>query len=666
MRRQKIFFICILLCLSVGPAGLRAEERIIQTAQAFRPGEGIMATISPLQGKISLDLRNIDAVDALKFLAMKTGFNIVVTKDVAGRVSLSVDNVNIKDVFDIMLRLNNLAYDTKGDIYNVMTEAEYKALYGRKFSDTRQVKVFRLTYAIPEQAFNLLDAVKSEIGRLLVDPESGTVMMMDTPEKIEEAQGILEKLEQKNNLKIFSLKYAKAKDIEEQLKSQLEAKKVGTIKADERSNQVIVQAFPERMKDIDELIKGLDKKTRAVLIDAKILKIKFSNQLDTGIEWEGIFNLAKQYGLNYLGSYPFSLIQKSADAWKSRGQFLTDTMGGSIGAYPFSGTAVDTVVGSKVVPGERMHIGIIDKNRDFDVLIKYLQTLGKTKILANPTLTVIDNQEAKVHVGERRAYVTTTTTTGTTTKTTAEEVTYVDTGVQLCITPTINEDGYVTMKVKPEISSVVGNVKSSEGNLIPIIDTSTAETIVMAKDGSSVIIGGLGREEKTESSEQVPVLGNIPFLGFFFRSKTQLVERTELLILLTPIIYEGDKLITPQDKDMEKFGVKPFKKFDVFKQEYPFEIPEPIKPMRNDTSGNLEKENGKEAQERNLRLELPLSSGEALQDSTEKKFVPKGLKSYSLEEINPQQVPDVSIGAQEKKEAPQIIPKSFRPYNEMS
>ena len=78
----------------------------------------------------------------------------------------------IKDIFDIMLRLNNLAYDKTGEIYNVMTETEYKALYGKKFSDSRQVKIFRLNYAIPEQAFNLLDALKSEIGRLLVDTES--------------------------------------------------------------------------------------------------------------------------------------------------------------------------------------------------------------------------------------------------------------------------------------------------------------------------------------------------------------------------------------------------------------------------------------------------------------------------------------------------------------
>ena len=82
-----------------------------------------------MEERISLDLRNIDIVDALKFLAEKAGINIVTTKKVSGRVTLKVDNVPIKDIFDVMLRSNSLAYDKRGNIYNVMTEEEYKALY---------------------------------------------------------------------------------------------------------------------------------------------------------------------------------------------------------------------------------------------------------------------------------------------------------------------------------------------------------------------------------------------------------------------------------------------------------------------------------------------------------------------------------------------------------
>ena len=152
-------------------------------------------------------------------------------------------NVPIKDVFDIMLRSNGLAFIKQGDIYNVMTEEEYKAIYGRKFSDLRQVKTFRLQYAIPEQAFSMLDALKSDVGRVLVDPDSGRPAFGYAGQGIKRTEQALSTLEQKNVVRVFDLKYAKAKEIEEQLKPQLDGKKVGFIKADDRSNQVTVQTL---------------------------------------------------------------------------------------------------------------------------------------------------------------------------------------------------------------------------------------------------------------------------------------------------------------------------------------------------------------------------------------------------------------------------------------
>jgi type II secretory pathway component GspD/PulD (secretin) len=564
MMRRLVFLTIFFAVASAASLNLTAEEN---ASGLFLPKEARFPqgrTIIGKGEKISLNLRNIDIIDALKFFSLKSGLNIIPTQKVAGRVTLTVEDVPVIDVFDIMLRSNNLAYDKKGDIYNVMTEGEYRLLYGKNFSDTRQVKVFRLKYAIPEQAFSLLEATKSEIGRLLVEQESGAVMLIDTPEKIAEAEKTLATLEQKNSVKVFTLKYARAKDVEEQLKTQLDAKKVGVIKSDERTNQVIVQTFPERMKNIEELITSLDKKTKAVLIDVKILKIQLTDQEDRGVQWEGLFNIAKQYGMTYVGSYPFSAIQAATSAFQTRNAVLSK-LGGQVGSYPFSGTTSSLNTSTKTVLGQNMHVGIVGTKHDFDLVVDYLSTLGKSKIMASPSISVINNQEAKIHIGERRAYVTTTTTQGTSSTTVAEEVTYVDVGVRLSVIPIINDDGYVTLKVKPEISSVVDNIVTSSNNLVPIIDTSTAETTVIAKDRSTIIIGGLGREEKTESSTQVPFFGNLPLVGFLFKNKTQTTKHFELVVMLTPIIFEGDKLITT--KEAEKFPLKDPKKFDVFKPE---------------------------------------------------------------------------------------------------
>ncbi|MGE5307563.1 MAG: secretin N-terminal domain-containing protein [Deltaproteobacteria bacterium] len=492
---------------------------------------------------VSLKFKDMDIVEALKFIAEKANINIIPTKDVQGKVTLDVSEVSVKDVFGIVMRSNNLAYEKKGNIYNVMTEKEYKDRYGKDFYDQRITKVFRLQYAIPDQVLNLLNTLKSEIGKVLLDADSGVILVMDTPEKVREMQETLDAMDRKGIIRVFDLKYARAKDIEEQLKSQLDTKKVGSIKSDERTNQVIVQTLPERMEDIARLIQGLDTKTRQILIDAKIVQVKLRSSTSSGVEWEGLFKLGNsKSGLSYLGSTPFSSVQSTTDSWRSR--LNTYNTVGEVGSYPFSGTTTSYNSSIPKVASQEMHLGVINKTNDFDVVLKYLETIGETKILSNPKLAVVNNQEAKIHVGTRQAYITTTTTQTQTSTTVAEAVTYVDVGIQLVVTPTINVDGFVTVKIKPEISSVIDYLKTSSNNQIPIVDTSTAETIVMVKDGTSILIGGLSKEDKTQDQSGTPFLSKIPVIGAAFRSATKTTSRYELVVLLTPHVVSGDELVT--------------------------------------------------------------------------------------------------------------------------
>ena len=222
-----------------------------------------------------------------------------------------------------------------------------------------------------------------------------------------------------------------------------------------------------------------------------------------------------------------------------------------------------------------MNVGVISNNRDFNTVVTYLQTLGNSQVLANPKLAVVNNQEAKIHVGERQAYVTSTTTSGQTTSTVSEEVTFIDTGIQLSVTPTINDDGFITMKIKPEVSSVVSYITTPSGNQIPIIDTSTAETTVMTKDGSTIVIGGLRQDEKDTSSSGIPYLSNLPLIGWMFQSGTKSMIRTELLVLLTPHIITGDTLVTGNER---KFGTNPSKEYQPYK---PFIADTDLKPDQN-------------------------------------------------------------------------------------
>ena len=499
-----------------------------QDEVALLPADAQLTPLKGMEEIVSLDLRSTEATDAIKYLATKGGLNISISKNVSGRVNLFLTDVPLRDAFDLILRSNELAYDKQGSVYNIMTEEEYRKLYGQRFSDVRQVKTFRLQYAIPAQAFNLIDTLKSEVGKVLVDEDSGTVMILDTPEHLKSIEESLATLEQSGQVHTVDLKYAKAKDIEERLKDHVEANKLGYVKADERTNQVIIKAFPERIRELEQLIASLDRKTREVLIDAKIVKVTYTNSMDSGIDWDTVFSSLKFHGIEQAGIGGF-------------GDFRNTTTGTAPSEVPALNKIPikDFDLGGSSVKLGNLLFGTV--SRDGYELFRYLETVGQTKIMSNPRLLVVENQEAKILVGTREAYVTTTTTTGQTTSTTAEDVQFIDVGIQLAVTPSINRDGYVSMKIKPEVSSVVRTLTTPSKNQIPIVDTSTAETNMVVADGMTVVLGGLRKDEKKHSNEQIPYLGRVPVIGsFLFKRVDRDDTLSELVVFITPHIIKDD------------------------------------------------------------------------------------------------------------------------------
>jgi len=288
------------------------------------------------------------------------------------------------------------------------------------------------------------------------------------------------------------------------------------------------------------------------MIDTKIIKIQISDSIETGIEWEGMFQqLFDGSGGGFLGSHVLEpVLRSNLTAIDNFTTIQPDDENPS--------------AGSKKVIGEEIFFGSTDKNHSFEVLMKFLATLGEARLLSNPKIAVINNQEARIHVGRQEAYITSTTTSGQTTTTTAEDVTFVDVGIQLSVTPTINDEGYITMKIKPEISSVVDTLITPSGNQIPIIDTSTAETTVMVKDNSTIIIGGLRREEEVSAAKRVPFLGDLPILGGIFRSQTKSTQRSELLVMITPHIVDGTIVSTGDIDDPGNEPTKTYKDYQTF------------------------------------------------------------------------------------------------------
>lgn len=503
MIRRNKFLLTILALLHVGmcvfPVYDYAEEMVETTQRNFPLKEAI-------NQRMTLDLRDMDLIETLKFLAMKGGINIIASRDVAGRMSLFLKDTSIKDALDIILLANNLAYEKRGEILYVMTENEYKLLHGENFKDTRQLKMVNIRYAKPEAVFKVIDLVKSEIGKIVVDEESGTVVLVDTAEKIKEMERTIANLDQPCETRTFSLQYAKAKDVQTILTGRLDEKKTGTISVDEKNNQVVVSALPERMQEVAGIIKDLDKKTKQVILEAKILKVVLSDDFDMGIDWDRVWTEASAKGLNFAGDFAFP---------------------STISNFFKIGIGNDRLSG-----------------HNYSAIVKILQEFGETRNLSSPSIAVCDGEEAKIHVGRTEAYVTTTIATGSTTSSTAAQVTFVDVGVSFTVTPIINDDGYVKMKIKPEISSVddtlTYKIAADVDNEVPLISRTTAETTVMVKNDVTVIIGGLRKDEKVKTVDKLPFLGDIPFLGAAFRKTTDDLEKTEVVVFITPHIITGD------------------------------------------------------------------------------------------------------------------------------
>jgi len=506
-----LFFICMAFAQEK-PESVYEENRGNENQ-----GERLEPTQPPIsnqenQNKISLDIKGMDIVDVLKMLATRAGMNIVVGKNVAGRVTLFLKDVDINDAFEIVLLSNDLAYEKKGDIINVMTQRDYELLYGERYQDKNQIKIIQLKYTKAADLSRALNQIKTNVGRIVVDEGSNTLVLIDTPKKIKEMMDFINNADLPIQTKVFSLSYAQADKLNTKLQETI-TKGVGSIRMDERTNKIVVTDYPEKLKEITSIISAFDEKTPQVLIDAQIIELKPFDKFEMGVDWD--YWIKKHFKVT--GNLPIGTTNR----------LLLGT----------ANTAPD-------VKGQ------------YKAILDLLRTIGDTKILSSPRIMALNNQEAKILVGAKDAYITSTTSLSGESTVTSQSVNFVDVGIKLYVTPTINRDGFVTMKIKPEISSATRTDIVSEGKItqIPIVTTSEAETTVMIKDGVTIIIGGLRKDEKYKTVKKIPLIGDIPLLGFFFRSTSNELKKVELVILLTPHIISGESTYTDFSEIKPKEG----------------------------------------------------------------------------------------------------------------
>jgi len=320
--------------------------------------------------------------------------------------------------------------------------------------------------------------------------------------------------------KIYELKYAQLAppptDEEGGEKEEKEAEivpvlrgvlsKNGNIVADKRSNSLIITDVPSQFAIVEQVLERLDVRTQQVMIEAEIIETTTAVADKLGLDWTGTFGV-------YAGPTHNTL-------WPLRGNFSKDATA-DIGEG-FSATGSVNLSGM----GATLNAILSDAN---------------TKILARPKVLTLNNETAIIELTAETAVASITTIASsegvaTEASNTAERI---ETGITLKVTPQINKDGYITMRIEPTvIVPVLSKFFQGSGTDAKFVDpqTRSAETTVMVKDGETVVIGGLISKNDTHSAEKVPFLGDIPILGAAFRYKETDEEDKELIIFITPRI----------------------------------------------------------------------------------------------------------------------------------
>lgn len=296
-----------------------------------------------------------------------------------------------------------------------------------------------------------------------------------------------------------------------------------TITPDKATNSLVIMASPTDYQNLLQVVQKLDRKRRQVFVQAMIAEVSLDKASDLGIQW-GLFGGASTGSVAAAGIYdPFGTLS------------------------PFF-AAVGQLTTAGLLPADMK----LSSAANFPFILKALQSSGIMNILSSPTILTSDNKEAEIFVGENVPFMGTSTIgTGGVSQ---QSVDRKDTGITLKITPQITDGDYIKLDVMQEISALKDTVQIGVASTDRTTTKRSAKTSVIVKDQETVAIGGLISEIERESVSKIPLLGDIPLLGYLFRSKSMKREKTNLILLLTPrVIKDGRDLVDVTQKQRERF-----------------------------------------------------------------------------------------------------------------
>ena len=428
------------------------EEETADKVQEQLPSE-------PAVRRIDLDFHDADILHIFRFFADVSGFNIVIDPRVKGKISMKLVDVPWTQALDIMLKTHNLGKIVEDNIIRIAPLA------------------------------TILKEKEAEV-------------------KIESAEQLAEPLV----TKVFLINFSDVNTVKDSILQSGILTERGRVSADERVSSLIVKDIETSMPEIENLVKVLDRATKQVLIEARIVEASDTATSEIGIQWGGgVFGNDKTefYGGNAnlntgtTSSFPFIVDFPTSLSTSSRGAGLR------FGFLNPTGT-----------------IGL-------DIQLSMLEATGMGKVISRPRVMTLDNKEAMIAQGDQIPVRTTTVAEGVTTT----SVEFKDVRLELKVKPHITPDDHISMEVmitKNEAKTSTGTVDDPSA-----IITNEASTNVIIRSGMTIVIGGIHKTKKEDATSGIPVLSRIPVIGNIFKYHKKIDNTTELLIFITPSVVES-------------------------------------------------------------------------------------------------------------------------------
>lgn len=401
----------------------------------------------------------------------------------------------------------------------------------------QDVDIVRLKYASAAEIVRLISALTKDEGKtnmssllapkVVADDRTNSVVVSGDPKARQRVMQMIRQLDkdQQNdgNTKVYYLKYAKAKNLVEVLtgvSKSIQDKKQGggqqaaattkkmSIEADEQTNALVITAQPDEMQELEKVISRLDIRRAQVLVEAIIVEVANGTGAQLGVQWGNSNAGMVQFADSTTSPIPVSTFVDAigSDPSTASQSALASVSGAALGFY----------------------------HGDWFALLTALQTDSKSDVLATPSLSTMDNQEAEFNVGQEVPVLTGSQTSTSSDSAVFNTVERKTVGTKLKFKPQINEGDSVLLEIEQEVSSV--DSASANSELGSTFNVRTIKNTVLVKSGETVVLGGLLDEKTNEVVSKVPLLGDIPILGELFKSTSTDKTKRNLMVFIRPVI----------------------------------------------------------------------------------------------------------------------------------